>query len=334
MVDSRFRLLNRLNKAYDEIDTLSDLIAQENIYSESGYIDTDFFIEVVNFLRRTQEVGIKTAKAFRAMLGITEDDSEQKDKKKKDGRKWATEEVLRHCTYTDNVLKLPDVQLSPKSYAEVKKYIAEAGGKWVGGKVQGFTFDFDASRVVSILLKGERCNLQKEFQFFETPSELADWLVSLGGVSSTDTVLEPSAGRGAIIRAVHRAAPGTNVDYYELMPENRQFLDKMDNVTFRGEDFTKGETVQYKRIFANPPFSKNQDIKHVKAMYNALATDGIMCVITSRHWMAATERECVEFRKWIEEISAEIHEIPSGIFKESGTEVATVALKIIRKTNV
>jgi hypothetical protein len=54
------------------------------------------------------------------------------------------------------VLKLPLVQFNKKSYAEAKKWIEEAGGSWQGGKVQGFTFPFNADRVFSILHEGKR----------------------------------------------------------------------------------------------------------------------------------------------------------------------------------
>lgn len=55
---------------------------------------------------------------------------------------------------------------------------------------------------------------------FETPVDVADWLVMLaGGINEADTVLEPSAGRGALIKAIHRSCPSVIVKCYELMPE-------------------------------------------------------------------------------------------------------------------
>ena len=76
-----------------------------------------------------------------------------------------------------------------------KRWIEEAGGSWQGGKIQGFTFPFNPERVFSILKEGKRCNLQQDYQFFETPDDVADWLVMLaGGIHEDDTVLEPSAG--------------------------------------------------------------------------------------------------------------------------------------------
>lgn len=57
---------------------------------------------------------------------------------------------------------------------------------------------------------------------------------------------------------------------------------------------------------------------------------GEMCVITSRHWVSASEKECAEFREWLHEVGAETHEIPEGVFDESGTNVATMVIVIRR----
>lgn len=110
-------------------------------------------------------------------------------------------------------------------------------------------------------------------------------------------------------------------------------VEKMEGVSLVGEDFTQGVPRLYDRIFANPPFAKNQDIRHVRMMYDALNPDGgEMCVITSTHWRNAPEKECASFREWLHEVEAETHEIPEGVFRESGTDVATMAIVIRRNT--
>ena len=50
--------------------------------------------------------------------------------------------------------------------------------------------------------------------------------------------------------------------------------------------------------------------------------------ITSRHWKFASEKKCVEFREWLEEVHGEVFEIGAGEFKESGTTVSTMAVVI------
>lgn len=323
-------LLEELNNALDPLRQVTDVLSREDIRCEDGFhCDFEFMMGIIEFMEKEAQVGIDLQIALRKLFHITED---RKDVKTTTGKKWNVEEVLKNCKYENGVLKLPDVQLNPKSYAEAKKWISEAGGKWTGGKIQGFTFDFNADRVVKILMEGKRVNLQQEFQFFETPEPLADWLVSLGGeMSDDDYILEPSAGRGAIVKAIRKVNSKVTIDCFELMPENRQFLEKIENINLCGKDFLQGTPRLYSKIFANPPFSKNQDVHHVRAMYDSLEPGGILCVITSKHWVLATEKICKDFREWLEEINAEQHEIPSGAFDESGTSVPTMAIKIIKQ---
>lgn len=199
----------------------------------------------------------------------------------------------------------------------------------MGGKVQGFTFPFNAERVFNILHEGKRCNLQQDFQFFATPPEVADWLVMLaGGVHDDEKVLEPSAGTGAIIDAIHRSCPDVIVDCYELMPENKEILSKKDNIRILGDDFTKCDIAQYDKIIANPPFSKNQDIRHVRRMYECLNPGGVLAAITGPHWEFGSESECKDFRQWLEDNGGKKFEIEEGTFKESGTGTKTIAIVI------
>lgn len=333
MTESKQNLINLLRATLIKVEGLPEMIEKESIYLPDGFhVDTEFMMAMLQYVNEATAAGLAVMKTLEKLLGI-EPEETKPDKKSKEGKKWRAEEVLRNCTFEDNILRLPDVQLNPKSYAEVKTWITEAGGRWVGGKTQGFTFDFEASRVAGILMSGKRCNLKQDFQFFSTPPALADWLVSLSDVMPEYAVLEPSAGRGAIITAIHKVCPGVTVDAIELMPENRQSLEKMSGVSLVGEDFMQGVPRLYDRIFANPPFSKNQDIRHVQMMYDVLRPEtGEMCVITSRHWVLSQEKECMQFREWLKDVGAETHEIPSGVFDESGTNIATMAI-VIRKSN-
>lgn len=332
MTESKQNLIRHLRTTLVEVKGLPEMIEKEDLYLPDGvHVDTEFMMAMLQYVNNATDAAAAVMRSLQKLLGIDPDEIKADKKKNKEGKKWGVEDVLKHCTFNDNILRLPDVQLNPKSYAEVKKWITEAGGKWNGGKIQGFTFDFDATRVAGILMSGKRCNLKKEFQFFSTPPALAEWLVSLSDVKPGYAVLEPSAGTGAIIKAIHKTCPEVVVDAFELMPENRQTLEKMINVSLVDEDFTQGVPRLYDRIFANPPFARNQDIRHARMMYDALDPNGgEMCVITSRHWVNAPEKECEQFRNWLHEVNAETHEIPNGVFDESGTSVATMAIVIKR----
>jgi hypothetical protein len=231
------------------------------------------------------------------------------------------EQVLQNCTVEGTMVKLPKEQLERKLYQDVAKSIELIGGKWKGGKTMGFVFITDPTNLLDQIANGEKRNLKKEFQFFATPEKLADELVYLADLKSYDTVLEPSAGQGAIIKAINKVCE-VKPDCYELMDLNTVILNKTDlNFNLIGQDFLKNKGKTYSKIIANPPFSKNQDIDHLKEMYNCLSRGGKLVCITSESWVNGSQKKQVDFKKWLEKLDAEIIDIEKGSFKESGTAV-------------
>lgn len=328
MQNKKETLIDVLRGSTKQLKDIHSLVSDVDIYDENGYVDTSFFTLVLVSVNEFMDASNLLVQALTSKLAPNAVPAALKEKQDT-GSKWSVEEILKHCTLEGDVMKLPAVQFNKKSYAEAKKWIEEAGGSWQGGKVQGFVFPFNPQRVFSILHEGKRCNLQQEFQFFETPDAIADWLVmNAGGITSGATVLEPSAGRGAIVRAILRTCPDAVVDCYELMPENRQFLSSLERVNLRGHDFIKEAEGTWSYIFANPPFSGNQDIDHVMHMYNHLAPGGVLAAIMSPHWKIASEKKCESFRQFLLSIDAKVLDINPGEFKSSGTSIATTAVFI------
>lgn len=327
-MNNKETLIKTLRGSVDQLNRLEDMMDGLTVMDETDHVDNDFLMEMLTCVNAFMDASNKVISKVSSLLA-PDAPMDKKGEQSDEGKKWSVEEILRHCTLENNILKLPQVQFNKKSYAEAKKWIEEAGGSWQGGKVQGFTFPFNAERVFSILKDGKRCNLQQEYQFFETPDSVADWLIMLaGGIHEDDTVLEPSAGRGALIKAIHRACPSVMVECYELMPENREFLHSLGNVILLGEDFAKDSVGSYSKIIANPPFANNQDIDHVRLMYDRLEEGGTLAVITSPHWKFASEKKCDVFRRWIDEVHGQVFEIGAGEFKESGTSISTMAIVI------
>jgi hypothetical protein len=148
----------------------------------------------------------------------------------------AVEQILQQCTVQGKIVKLPGIQLERKTYLDVAKEINQIGGKWKGGKVSGFVFEQDPTELLLQIASGEKCNLQKEYQFFETPQALADKLVSLADINECHSILEPSAGRGALLTAINKVLPGKMIDCYELMDLNQSFLKKIPTASFKGAE--------------------------------------------------------------------------------------------------
>ena len=242
------------------------------------------------------------------------------------------QQVLQNCIIEGNTVKLPKIQLDRKLYLEVAGALELIGGKWKGGKIMGFVFLKDPTELLNQIANGEKRNLKKEFQFFGTPEKLANDLVEIANIMETDTILEPSAGQGAILKAINKVSNVTP-DCYELMDTNRLILNKSGlNFNLIGEDFLKDNNkTYYSKIIANPPFTKNQDIDHLKEMYKCLCLGGRLVCITSESWVKGSQKKQVDFRAWLNEKKAKTIEIEKGTFKESGTMVGGVLVVIDKK---
>lgn len=247
------------------------------------------------------------------------------------------EAVLQACTIHGNTIKLPDVQLDRKLYMDVANAINLIGGKWKGGKVMGFEFPHDPADLFEQIKGGANRNLKKELQFFETPADLADRLVKLADIEATHSICEPSAGQGAIIKAIFRKLCNHGfVDFFEISNINRDLLKinlglNFQRVSLMGEDFLKYDEHQtYDRIIANPPFSKGQDMQHIYKMYDCLSDGGRLVSVASKSWQIKGEsfKKEKDFKKWLDAHNASVIEVEAGAFKESGTTIPTCIIVI------
>jgi type I restriction-modification system DNA methylase subunit len=246
-------------------------------------------------------------------------------------------EVLKACTVSGNHVYLPPVQLERNLYQEVNKSLQLIGGKWKGGKIAAFVFEQDPAQLLEQLQtginknrNGKPENLQKQYQFFATPSDIAAQLVEMAELELYDLILEPSAGQGAIIREIQKQSTEA-VHYCELMPLNRTIIERdFTNVVYLTDNFLKlsRSKALFHKIIANPPFSDNQDIKHIECMFDCLAPGGKIVSIASKHWQFASDNKSKMFRSWLKSLYANITELPSGTFKESGTNIPTCIIEI------
>lgn len=238
-------------------------------------------------------------------------------------------EVLSQCKVEGNVVKLPEGQLDKKLYTEVKNALDKIGGTWKGGKIFGFVFEKDPTELLQDIAGGKKRNIKQEFQFFETPPELSDTLVELADVIDSDIILEPSAGRGSIVKAIERTGTKAKVQLCELMPENRAYLEKSGYVVDWADFIAVNDMFKFTKIIANPPFSNNQDVKHVQKMYNHLLPGGRLVAIISTHWQNFDKNKIEkEFKAWTKFVGARIINLGPGEFKQSGTNTESLIIVI------
>lgn len=133
MRNRKKNLIEALHGSFMFLDNLPELIDKETIYDETGHVDLEFMTAILQWMSRMADISVKVQTSLNRLLGC-EELADRKAKKADNGSKWNVEEILRHCTLEDNVLKLPSVQFNKKSYLEAKKWTEEAGGHGPAGK--------------------------------------------------------------------------------------------------------------------------------------------------------------------------------------------------------
>lgn len=248
--------------------------------------------------------------------------------------------ILKESKIEENKLYLPPMQLDRNTYLEVNKVLEIIEGKW-NRKEKAHIFPENVEDILAdIIDSGEIVDKKKELQFFETPINLVKQLIDLAEIDDNSKILEPSCGKGAILKEIEKQFP-------ELIPENvfgndinKKFLDDLGNrFNLSNEDFLNIDNNFYNginRIIANPPFSKQQDIKHILKMYeilnsyyNSNRNNWVLVSIASAGITFRETKLAKELRAIIEK-EGEIIKLPEGSFKESGTMVNTVIVKIKR----
>lgn len=251
-------------------------------------------------------------------------------------------EVLKTCECDGEKLKMPPLDRS--MYVKVNKVLAALGGKWKRAE-QAHIFPEEAGPMIAdVIAVGHYVDAQKLFQAYNTSPELASRMCDRAEVTEGDEALEPSAGTGVIARAMRaRGAQVTCVEIQEKLADELiaadfavfcdDFLEWPDaavgNLT--DQNGTNPIDERYDVIVMNPPFTRGQDMAHVRRAYDVfLRPGGRMVALTSPGWQFRTDKKAADFREWLESLDPEIDTVAAGAFKSEGTMIRTVML-VLRK---
>lgn len=219
-------------------------------------------------------------------------------------------------------------QLDRAMYTKVNKVIEAAGGKW-DRKAKAHLFDRPASdRVEEIILTGEVEVPKDEFNYFPSPPDVVSRLIELADVKPGMRVLEPSAGSGAIADEVALIVGKENVYCVELMERNFNTLDEKGYEVLMSDFTMQDPNPIYDRVVMNPPFAKQQDIKHVLHALRFLKPDGLLVSVMASSVTFRDNKLTQDFRDLIRERGGDIEALPEAAFKASGTMVRTVIVTI------
>jgi hypothetical protein len=161
-------------------------------------------------------------------------------------------------------------------------------------------------------------------QLFPTPAALVARMIEAANIGPRDRVLEPSAGTGAILKALPASVDKVAV---EINPGLVAGLTRVgvSGLRIHEADFLlcNGDLGTFDRILMNPPFKDGADIAHITHAVKFLKPGGRLVAIC-----ADGPRQSEKLRPLAEECGGWWESLPAGTFADHGTNVRVAMLVI------
>ena len=165
-------------------------------------------------------------------------------------------------------------------------------------------------------------------EFFPTPAPVVARLIDLAELDHAGRYLEPSAGEGAIARALCCRYSRERVTCVELVPERARALEAEGFPTVNMDFLQMTSTPVYDRIVMNPPFHNQADLHHVLHALKFLAPKGRLVSVLSAGIGFRSNQLAEYFRALVRDRGGWFEDLPEDAFKLSGPQVQTVIVVI------
>jgi protein-L-isoaspartate O-methyltransferase len=242
----------------------------------------------------------------------------------------AVAEVLAASTIQDNRLLLPP-DLERSLYVAANKILGELGGRWDRyAKAHLFAVDVDLQARLAEAL-GERYVTRELDGHFDTPADLAAELIAAAAIHHHHSVLEPSAGQGALADPLTEYVARGQLYLVESMDANHQVLLAKG---YRPPQLIHGDFLtttalpdQFDRIVMNPPFEEHRDVRHVLHAHDLLAPGGRLVAVMASGATLRADKPTREFQRILERSpGAYTQENAPDTFKASGASARTITV--------
>lgn len=176
-------------------------------------------------------------------------------------------------------------------------------------------------------IEAAQITMPRDSEAFMSPPAVVERVLEAAELGSGITVLEPSAGKGALAKAA--AAEGCHVQCVEkysalaaglLDVPGIEGLVTSDFLEVLPERYPDG----FDRVVMNPPFSKGQDIQHVTHALRFLKPGGLLVAVMGAGVTFHQEKAAVAFRELVEQRGGRIEPLPDDAFAVHGTNTRTV----------
>lgn len=190
------------------------------------------------------------------------------------------EVVAQPVTRNDNSLQFPYGDWSKHVVQEASRVLTAMGGVQMRdekGLSSWWEFDYPPEPVIKRIVVEGAIPDHRSHQFYPTPESIARRTVELAGIGSTDSVLEPSAGTGALADAVSEAGC-RRLFCVEVSSLHCQVLEAKGH-DVENADFLKWREGEYSRIVMNPPFSEGRWQAHLEHASTMVAAGGRLVAV-------------------------------------------------------
>jgi ParB family chromosome partitioning protein len=251
-------------------------------------------------------------------------------------------EVLESTACTGNQAYLPQ-GLERKLYQQVADALGRGGGDW-NRTAKAHVFPSEAKAAIDLLLSGEKLPDKNPLDFYATPPDVADTLVQALKIdwSREPSILEPSAGEGALVEALvrnNRSRKKWHLTVNEIDMVRHARLDRaciqnqIASVSSSAKDFLTivfGAVPLFDYVVMNPPFTAEGDpqvyMTHIETALKLLKPGGRLAAIVPGGCVHSTSRRHQGFRALMTELGAEFRALPPKAFQASGTGAVCVMI--------
>jgi len=248
--------------------------------------------------------------------------------------------VLAECTVQDKVIRINSGQLDRKTYEAVNVVLDALGGKW-DRKNKGHICSYDPSDALASVVSTGQVPDKNPLAYFPSTQVVVDSMIDrliLYGTNKVCTILEPSAGDGAIVAALRQRIPRSiGIVAVEIDPGRAQQIRdrKLPDVEVIEADFLQWQPARggFEAILMNPPFRTPNlplaYLDHIERALSMRAKEGILLAVTPIGWQYSGNRaRLVQFREMVEREGYTL-ELPEKAFSSSGTDVRSCVVEFV-----
>jgi hypothetical protein len=227
-------------------------------------------------------------------------------------------DALRNAVVDGTTVHIRE-QLAESVWASVSKVLTMLGGKYRTNR-SAFAFPHDPRPAIDKVVEtGECMTVAQSDGYVPTPKVLAEELTTspysdLARMPAGSRVLEPSAGDGAIVRAILEAnaevevvAVEPNVQRFPHLPHEGQHGGRVTALRMTFEEYAAGPGAgqRFDAVIMNPPFSvpgkASLWIDHVMLAWNMLEPGGRMVAVVPDGFLFRSDRRHGDMRRLVDD---------------------------------